>query len=122
MHVASIQLKPLSTISLSPDETRIMKWIRSAHWEAQTGAREPIPYKTKVPEFYGGVRLYNMQGTQGGNALGTLELFIKKLQMSGVISKQELYPLTGHGNARALSLKKMDLDNLGVGKAEEDEE
>ena len=98
----------------------MLAWMRATAWEADTSAREPIPYKTKVPEFYSGVRLFGMGG---GGAQGGLELFIKKLQYGGVIGKQELYPVGGHGAARTLSLKKADLDNLGVGgDVEEDDE
>ncbi len=121
MQLAAKPLNPLKNIELSKDELTILKWIKSANWEPVKDAHTPIPYKTKVPEFFGGVRLYNMQAGGAGGALGILELFIKKLQIQGVISKQELYPLAGHGSARFLSLKKADLDNLGVGQDDEEE-
>jgi hypothetical protein len=122
MHVVRKQLKPLSGVTLTADETRILQWLRSTKWEPQTDAREPIPYKTKLPEFFGGVRLYRVQG--GGPAAGSLglvELFIKKLEYQGVLTKQELYPVSVQGNVGFLSLKKEDLDNLGVGQEEEEE-
>jgi len=123
MHIQIAALKPLSSIQLTVEETAILKWLRSAAWEPVIGAHEPIPYKAKVPEFYGGIRLYRMQaGGASAGSLGVLELFIKKLGLQGIIAKQELYPLSGHGaQPRYLSLKKADLDNLGVGQ-EEDEE
>ena len=115
-------LKSLSAIALTLEETTLLKWLRAAAWAPVKGAHEPIPYKAKVPEFYGGVRLYRMQGG-GAGALGALDLFIKKLGIQGVISKPGLYPVEGHGaGPRYLSLKKADLENLGVGRAEEDEE
>jgi hypothetical protein len=123
MHAAIKQLNPLSSLTLTQSEQTILKWIRSVNWEPVKDAHAPIPYKAKVPEFYGGVRLYNMQaGGSSSGSLGALELFIKKVQISGVIGKQELYPLAGHGNLRFLSLKKADLDNLGVGQEEEEDE
>jgi len=122
MHIATQQLKPLSTVQLTADEAKILKWMKSAVWEAQPVAHGTVAYKTKVPEFFSGVRLYNMQGGgKAGSSQGTLELFIKKLQYQGIISKQELYPIEVQGHARFLSLKKPDLDNLGIGQ-EEDEE
>lgn len=122
MHIPVQQLKPLDAVQLSVDEGKILVWLKRAAWEAQTDAREPIPYKTKVPEFFGGVRLYRMHagGTPAGG-LGALELFLKKLEYQGVIAKQGLYPLAGHGNTRFLSLTKAELDNLGVGREEEEE-
>jgi len=124
MQVQAAALKPLGSIELTADDTVILKWIRSAAWEPVKGAHEPIPYKAKVPEFYGGVRLYRLQaGGASAGSLGALELFIKKLGLQGVITKQALYPVEGHGNQpRYLSLKKADLTNLGVGQREEDEE
>jgi hypothetical protein len=123
MQIQAIPLKPLSSITLTAEDNIILKWVRTAQWQPVAGAHEPIPYKAKVPEFYGGVRLYRMQaGGASAGSLGALELFIKKLGLQGVITKQALYPLEGHGNQpRYLSLKKADLDNLGVGKAEEEE-
>ena len=122
MQVPVNQLKPLSGVELSADESKMLTWLRSATWEPQNDAREPIPYKAKLPEFYSGVRLYNMQGGAGaGGAHGALSLFIKKLEYQGVISKQELYPVVTQGSARFLSLKKADLDNLGIGQ-EDDED
>ena len=115
-------LKPISSIELTADETKMLKWLKRTAWEAQKDQHEPIPYKTKVPEFYDGVRLYKMQGSAGGGSLGLLELFIKKLQHNGIIGKQDIYPLAGHGNVRTISLKKADLDNLGVDKAEEEDD
>lgn len=121
MHIKETPLKPLSSIELTADDTIILKWLRSTSWSAVTEAKEPIPYKTKVPEFYSGVRLYRMQA--GNSTHGMLELFIKKLGFQGVISKPDLYPVTGHGNQpRYLCLKKADLDNLGVGKEEDEDE
>jgi hypothetical protein len=115
-------LKPISVIELTADENKMLKWLKRSQWEPQKDKHEPIPYKTKVPEFYDGVRLYKMQGSAGGGSLGLLELFIKKLQHNGIIGKQDIYPLAGHGTARTLSLKKADMDNLGVGKTEEEDE
>ncbi len=124
MHIQATPLKPLTSIELTVEENIILKWIRSSQWEPVKGVPEPIPYKAKVPEFYGGARLYRMQaGGASAGSLGALELFIKKLGLQGVISKQGLYPVEGHGNQpRFLSLKKADLQNLGVGAQEEDEE
>src|SRR5688500_5311632 len=112
MHIQDKPLKPLTSIQLSADESKILQWMRSASWEAQTGARDPIPYKAKVPEFFGGVRLYRMQAG-GGSAPShnALELFIKKLEFQGCIARQELYPLAVEGGARFLSLKKAELEN-----------
>lgn len=122
MQVPMGQLKPLSNVQLSADESKMLAWLRNVAWEAQTDARDPIPYKAKIPEFFGGVRLYNMQGGAGASgAHGALSLFIKKLEYQGVISKQELYPVVTQGSARFLSLKKADLENLGVGQ-EDDED
>lgn len=122
MYIQSKQLKPITSIQLSTDESKILSWLRGAAWKPQTDAREPIPYKAKVPEFFSGVRLYRMQGGGGGTgAQGALDLFVKKLEYQGVISKQDLYPVTTEGGARFLSLRKMDLENLGVGQ-EDDEE
>ena len=123
MYAPQTILKPLSSIQLGKEETTIVKWLRSAQWEPVKDAKTPIPYRAKVPEFFGGVQLYRMQGGAGGGAVGALELFIKKLGMQGVIGKQELYPLIGHGTQpRYVALKKAELDNLGVGQEEEDEE
>jgi hypothetical protein len=119
MQVPVKQLKPLSSLQLTPEEHKIVAWMRKAAWEPQADAREPIPYKAKVPEFFGGVRLYNMQS---GGALGPLDLFIKKIEYQGVITKQSLYPVSVQGTARYLSLAKADLDNLGVGGDEYDED
>lgn len=122
MQVPSNPLKPLSSIQLSADENKLLAWMRKAAWEPQAQARTPIPYKAKVPEFFSGVRLYNIQGNAGpGGAHGLLSLFIKKLEYQGVISKQELYPVVTQDNARFLSLTKADLDNLGVGQEEEED-
>lgn len=123
MYVQAIALKALSTVQLTSDESTILAWMRSSTWEAVAGARDPIPFKTKVPEFYKGVQLYRLQtGGPSAGAIGPLELFLKKLALQGVITKQDLYPLTGHSNQpRYLSLKKVDLDNLGVGKHEEED-
>jgi hypothetical protein len=122
MHIAPKQLNPLHSIQLTPDEEKIVSWFRKAVWEAQPTTREPIPYKTKVPEFFGGVRLYHMQAGGGASAQSPLERFIKKLEYQGVITKQDLYPLTIVAGARFLCLKKVDLDNLGVGQESEEEE
>lgn len=123
MHIEVRQLKPLESVEMTPDEQVMLKWIRSAKWEVVANAKEPVPYKAKVPEFYLGVKLYRKQaGGPSAGSLGALEIFIKKLGFAGVISKQDLYPVTGHGNeSRYLMLKKADLDNLGVGKEEEEE-
>ena len=121
MQVQVKQLKPLSSVQLTTDEGKILSWLRSAPWEKLADAREPT-FKAKVPEFFGGVRLYNMQATAGaGAAQGPLALFIKKIEYQGVLSKQEMHPVAMIGNNRYLSLKKTDLDNLGVGDEEEDE-
>jgi hypothetical protein len=123
MQVQSKSLKPLSTIQLSADEKKLLQWLKSVAWEPQAGTHEPIPYKAKVPEFFGGVRLFQMQGGGGaGAAYGAIGLFIKKLESQGVISKQDLYPITTQGSARYISLKKADLENLGAGQDEDDEE
>lgn len=122
MQVPVNQLKSLASVQLSADESKMLAWLRSAAWQPQNDARDPIPYKAKLPEFFSGVRLYNMQGGAGtSGAHGALSLFIKKLEYQGVISKQELYPVLTQGSARFLSLKKADLDNLGIGQ-EEDED
>ncbi len=122
MQVPVNQLKPLSSVSLSADENKILKWLRSVVWEEQMDSRNSVSYKAKVPEFFSGVRMYNMQGGAGvSGAHGALSLLIKKLEYQGVISKQELYPVLTQGNARFLALKKADLDNLGIGQ-EDDED
>jgi len=123
MYIKITPLKPLDTVSLTPDESTMLKWIRSVAWEIVKGAREPIPYKAKVPQYYDGVQLYRMQaGGASAGSLGALEIFIKKLAIHGVITKQGPYPMEGHGSQpRYLSLNKTDLDNLGVGKEEEPE-
>jgi hypothetical protein len=120
MHIAPKQLTPLKSLQFSPEENKMLGWLKSAAWEEQSDAREPIPYRAKVPEFFGGTRLYHMSA--GGGAQGPLELFIKKLEYQGVITKQDLYPVTIKGNARFLSLKKADLENLGIGQGEEEDE
>jgi hypothetical protein len=122
MHVQEVQLKPLSSIQITSEETTILKWINSAAWEAVKDPHGAVSYKAKVPEFFSGVRLYRLQaGGASAGSLSALELFIKKLGLQGVISKQELYPLSGHGaQSRYLSLKKGDLDNLRI-SGEEDE-
>ena len=122
MQLPSQPLNPLKNVSLSADESKMLAWLRSASWEAQPATREPIPYKAKVPEFYGGVRLYRVQtGPANAGSQSPLELFLKKLQYQGVIAKHEAYPLAGHGTARFLSLTKAELDNLGVGGEDEEE-
>lgn len=124
MQVPQQQLKPISGVELTADEKTILKWIRSAKWDAQPDARDPIPYKAKVPEFFGGVRLYKVQGgaVSGAGAMGALDLFIKKIEFHGVISKQDLYPVTAQGTARYLMLRKKDLENLSVGSDTGDED
>jgi hypothetical protein len=124
MQVVSKVLKPVSDVQLNADETKILKWLKTADWQPQNDARPPIPYKARVPEFYSGVRMYKLQGSAhtAGGALGALELFIKKLEYQGVLTKQDLYPVSVIGAVRYLSLKKADLDSLGVGKNEEDED
>jgi len=118
MQIPIKQLKPISGLEFSPDEKKILGWLKGAKWEATPDGKF---YKTKVPQFYGGVRLYGaMPGRSSASGLGALELFIKKLEYQGIITKQELYPLAGHdNNSRFLSLKKVELDNLGVGEEEE---
>ena len=122
MQVQAIKLKPLGSIELTADDNAILKWLRSVSWETVAGPHGSTAYKAKVPEFYGGVRLYRMQaGGPSAGSLGALELLVRKLSLQGVISKQELYPVSGHGNqARYITLKKPDLDNLGVGQEEEE--
>lgn len=124
MQVAAKTLKPVSEVQLTADEAKILKWLKSAEWQPQNDARPPIPYKARVPEFFGGVRMYKLQGgaPTAGGALGALELFIKKLEYAGVLTKQDLYPVSVQGNVRYLALKKADLDSLGVGKDEEEED
>lgn len=123
MHIQDTPLKPLSGIELTPDETIMMKWLRTVPWIAVKDSRE-ASCKARVPEFYSGVKLYRKQaGGASAGSLGALEIFIKKLGFSGIISKQNLYPVTGHGTEpRYLTLRKTDLDNLGVGKDEEEED
>ncbi len=124
MHTPAQSLKPLSSATLTHDENTIISWIRSAKWEIVADAKEPRPLKAKVPEFFKGVRLYHMHTTGAGNAsIGPLELFIKKMGLLGVLSKQTLYPVSGHGSQpRYLTLAKTDLENLGVGKPADDDE
>ena len=124
MQVQQTQLKPLSGVQLTPDESTIVKWMRSVKWEPQADAREPIPYRAKVPEFFSGVRFFKVAGgaVSGGGAMGALDLFIKKIQYQGIISKQDLYPVITQGASRFLVLKKIDLDNLGVGNSDDDED
>lgn len=123
LYAQTVQLKPLTDITLSKEDSAILAWIRSAQWELVKDAKSPQPFKAKVPEFYKGARLYQMHAGPGGSAAQGIELFVKKLGIQGIISKQALYPLSGHGNQpRYLTLAKADLDNLGVGKDEEDEE
>ncbi len=121
MQVQSKILKSLTVVELSADESKILGWLRKTKWAPVAGARDPIPYKTKVPEFFDGVRLYRMQAGATGAAQAPLEFFIKKLQFQGVIHKQDMYPLTTEAGAKYLALRKEDLDNLGVGQ-EEDED
>jgi len=123
MHIKETPLKPLGGIELSTEENVLLKWLRSVAWETVAGAHGSVAYKAKVPEFFGGARLYRVQaGGPAGGSFGALELFIKKLGLLGVIGKQEMYPVAGHGNQpRYLTLKKADLDNLGVGQDDEEE-
>lgn len=123
MYIQSAPLKPLASLQLTSDENTMLKWLRTATWEAVSGGREAL-HKAKVPQYYGGVQLYRMQaGGASAGSLGALEIFIKKLAIHDIITKQGLYPVEGHGaQARYLSLKKADLDNLGVGREEDDEE
>lgn len=116
-------LKPLSSVQLTADERKILDWMRKVAWEPQEGKRDPIPYRARVPEFFGGVRMYRnfAQGPSAGS-LGALDLFVKKLSFQGVIGKQELYPVETIDKVHYLSLKKADLDNLGVGQDEGDDE
>ncbi len=121
MHILEKPLKPLGSVSLTTEETKILRWIQSAPWEAQP-APPPNMYKAKVPEFFNGARLYRVQGgSTGGTALGALDLLIKKLEHQGVLTKQQLYPVITQNNARFLVLKKAEMDNLGVGQAPEEE-
>jgi len=118
MHAPETQLKPLASLRFTPEETKMLSWLKSAKWEPDAKL-----FKAKVPEFFGGIRLYQMQGAPGaGGAQGTLGLFIKKLEYQGVLSKQDMYPVSAVGAGRYLSLKKIDLDNLGVGQDNEDED
>jgi hypothetical protein len=118
MHIAAASLKPLSAVTLTPDESAIIRWIRSAQWEAGAAVHGVVPYKAKVPELFGGSRMYRMQGA-GGNPI---ELLLKKLQFSGIVGKLDMYPLATVGAARYLTLTKADLDNLGVGADAEDDD
>jgi hypothetical protein len=116
-------LEPLASLSLSAEDKIILKWLRAVRWETAAGPHGSIVYTAKVPEFYGSVRLYRMQAGGTPGSLGALELFIKKLALQRVISKQEMYPVSGHGTqARFISFKKADMDNLGIGKEDEDDE
>jgi hypothetical protein len=122
MHVAHKPLTPLPAIELSPDDKKILAWFRQAAWEIQHQA-QGVLYKAKVPEFFNGVRLYRVQGgTAPGSSQGALEIFMKKLEYQGALGKQQMYPLLVQGNTRFLQLTKAELDNLGVGQAEEEEE
>ncbi len=112
MYAADKQLKPLGSIELSEDERKILGWLREAPWEKVAEAREPT-LRAKVPEFFGGVRLYRMQA--GSGAQNAVEMLIKKLGFQGVIGKQDMYPLIVQGVARYLVLKQAELDNLGAG-------
>ncbi|HEU5046779.1 MAG TPA: hypothetical protein VFT64_02945 [Rickettsiales bacterium] len=120
MHIKPAALKPLNSISLTHDENVILKWLRTVAWEAVKVGSEPF-LKAKVPQYYGGIQLYRLQaGGAPAGALGALEIFIKKLAIHGIITKQGLYPVEGHGaQPRYLSLRKTDLDNL---VAEEEDE
>ena len=124
MHIQTAALKPLESVTLSAEEKAILIWIRNASWQIVADAKEPKPYKAKVPEYYKGTRLYRMQAVSSGNAsVGGLDMLIRKLSISGIISKQGPYPVSGHGSEpRFLTLPKTDLDNLGVGKDDEDED
>ena len=123
MQIKENALKSLSDISLTVEENAILKWIRSVKWEAVNGPHGSVSYKAKVPEFFNGARLYRVAaGGPSAGSLGPLELFVKKLGLQGVIGKQELYPVSGIGTQpRYISLKKPDLDNLGVGRQEEED-
>ncbi|NBO18843.1 MAG: hypothetical protein EBV03_06390 [Proteobacteria bacterium] len=120
MHIEVKKLKPLSSVSLTPDEEKMLRWLRAAPWEKLPDIREPT-LRAKVPEFFSGVRLYQMQAGGAGGAQGLLGLFIKKLEYQGVLSKQDMHPVAAQGNARYLALKQTDLDNLGVGQHDDDE-
>jgi len=122
MQIAEKPLTPLSQLQLSPEERKIIGWLKTTTWETMPAEHGIVRYKTKVPEFYNGARLYNMQGGGTRGPFSPVELLIKKLNLQGALTKQDLYPLQGHGSVRFLIFKKADLDNLGVGKAEEDEE
>lgn len=117
-------LKPISAVELTKDEHTILSWIRSANWEPAAKPGDTEAHKAKVPEFFNGVRLYKVQaGAPGGaGSMGPLDVFIKKIEFFGVIMKQELYPVITEGNAKFLILRQPDLDNLGVGSHDEDDE
>ena len=124
MHIEVKKLKSLSAVALNPDEEKMLSWLRRAPWEKLPDIREPT-YRAKVPEFFNGVRMYQMQGGGGGgagSAQGLLGLFIKKLEYQGVLSKQDMHPVTSQGSARYLSLKKSDMDNIGVGGSDDEDE
>lgn len=123
MQFQAAPLKPLSGIQLTPDDQSILKWIRNAKWEPQAG-QEPIFYKAKVPEFYNGVKFFKVQAgaASGAGAMGAVDVFIKKIEYQGVISKQGLYPVITEGGARFLQLRKADLNNLGVGAPVDEDE
>ena len=117
MHIEVKPLKSLSTVSLTSEEGKLLSWLRSAPWQPVSDAREPT-LRAKVPEFFGGVRLYIIQGggPQGRNAL---DLLIKKLEYQGVLSRQDMYPVQVEGAARYVSLKASDVANL---KAQDDDD
>lgn len=122
MFMKAAVLNPIHSIQLKPEEAIILKWLRSVAWTPVTDRREPVPYKARIPEFFGGVRLYPLQSSQSGG-VGALELFIRRLSIQGIITKTELYPIEGRGSqTRYLYLKKADLDNLGVGQPDDEDE
>lgn len=120
MQAPEQQLKRLDTAALSTDERKMLGWIRDASWEKQPEGREAT-FKAKVPEFFGGVRLFRIAAGGQAGALNPLENFIKKMAFQGCLSKQGLSPLVVQGAARFLVLTKAEMDNLGVGQDEDDE-
>jgi hypothetical protein len=123
MHAQTAALKPLSSVTLTSEDNAILAWIRSAKWELVEDAKDSKPFRAKVPEFFKGARLYSMHATGGNAGMGGLDLFVKKLGIQGVLTKQNMYPVSGHGTGpRFLTLTNADLDNLGVDDEEGDED
>lgn len=114
MFAATTPLKSLSSVELSAEESSVLSWVRAAVWEPVDGGK----MRAKVPEFFGGVRLYRMQAGAGKDAL---EMFIKKLGFQGVIRKQDLYPVFALAGARYVMLSKEELAHLGVGQDDDED-